>query len=207
MNTNDTKRSSGKMVVIGLVTLVLGVLIGVIAERYGSKSSNPEALPVAAKPLPSAISSTSQVANNAASAQGIDEWDPFAEMRQMQAQMNRMFQRSIERFHLSPGMSTFTDDPGYSLSLDVRDLKDCYEVHAMLPDANASDAKVNLEGNQLRVAVENKHTEANKSSNGQAVATEMGHYEQVIQLADNVKSDQMKVEHKEHELIITIPKA
>jgi hypothetical protein len=41
--------------------------------------------------------------------------------------MDEMFRRSITRFRQSPRMNIFTDDAGYSLSLDVRDLKDRYD--------------------------------------------------------------------------------
>ena len=80
-----------------------------------------------------------------------DPWDPFREMRSLQAEMNEMFRQSIARFHSSPLMDPFKDDAGYSLSLDVRESKDRYEVRAFLPDAKASEANVKLEGNRLEV--------------------------------------------------------
>lgn len=206
MNGNDT-RSFGKLVVIGVAALILGLVIGVAAERYGNKVSKAKPLTVAAKTTQSATPSVSSSGTITTPSPLTTEWDPFQEMRDMQAEMDQMFQRSIARFHGNPQMSLFEDTPGYSLSLDVRDLKDRYEVHALLPDAKASDAKVNLEGNRLSVSVANKRTETSHAGNGQATTTEMGQYEQVIQLADNVKSDQMRVENKDHELIITIPKA
>lgn len=103
-------------------------------------------------------------------------------------------------------MNIFTDDAGYSLSLDVRDLKDRYEVRAFLPDAKAADAKVNLRGNRLEVEVTHRQT-ANENKNEPDTVTEWGRNTQTVELAGILKSDQMKVEHKEHELLITIPKA
>ena len=41
-----------------------------------------------------------------------DAWDPFREMRDLQAQMDKMFQRSISRFQLSPLMDPFKNDTG-----------------------------------------------------------------------------------------------
>ena len=108
---------------------------------------------------------------------------------------------------MNPQMDIFKDDAGYSLSLDVRELKDRYEVRAFLPDAKASDTKVNLEGNRLEVEVTHRQTEKQQNTNNVATTTEWGRYTQMVQLAGNLKRDQMKVERKEHELLITIPKA
>jgi len=200
MNAKDMNTSFGKSAIIGLVTLIVGVAIGVTAERYSDRTSKGEtSTPMATTTPPQAA-----VTPNAPNGPGAD-WDPFQEMRQMQAEMDRMFQRSISRFHMSPQMSLFPDNPGYSLSLDVRDLKDRYEVHAVLPDAKTSDARVNLDGNLLSVEVTNKATETGHNK-GQVTTTEFGEYKQVIQLAGQVKTDQMKVDRKDHELIITIPK-
>jgi HSP20 family molecular chaperone IbpA len=180
-------------VVIGLVALALGVVIGAAAEKFEKRG-------------PATITPAEHTAALKTGEQSAT-WDPFQEMRDLRAEMDQMFQRSIERFHMNPQMNLFKDEAGYSLSLDVRDLKDRYEVRAILPDAKASDAKVKLDGNRLSVDVANRQTEKQSSKNGQATTTELGRYEQVIQLADNVKSTGMKVERKNHELLITIPKA
>ena len=135
-----------------------------------------------------------------------DSWDPFREMRSLQAEMDEMFRRSITRFRQSPRMNIFADDAGYSLSLDVRDLKDRYEVRGFLPDAKAADAKVKLEGNRLEVEVTHPQT-VKGNNNAPDTVTEWGRYIQSVELAGNLKSDQMKVERKEHELLITIPRA
>jgi hypothetical protein len=39
------------------------------------------------------------------------------------------------------------------------------------------------------------------------VGTEWGRYTQVVELAGNLKSEKMKVQQKDHDLVITIPKA
>ena len=86
-----------------------------------------------------------------------DRWDPFREMRSLQAEMNQMFRQSIARFHASPLMNPFGDDAG--------------------------------------------------STNVPSVGSEWGRYTQVVELAGNLKSERMKVQQKDHELVITIPKA
>lgn len=198
MSKMDVKQFVRKPALLAVVTLILGVALGVGAEHYqGNKSPAPRTL---------TDKSADRDTTAATAPPNSNDWDPFREMRQMQQQMDQMFAQSIARFHMEPQLNGFPDDAGYSLSLDVRDLKDRYEVHALLPDAKAADTKVKLEGNQLRVTVANHETAALSNTNGASNATEWGQYEQVVTLAGDLKADQMKVEHKNHELLITIPK-
>ena len=208
MNAESIKSIASKPVVIGVVTLILGALIGVGAERYLGHRSNLAGKHESISASRSSKRDTKQPQFPDSFLPFVnDPWDPFREMRSLQSEMNEMFRRSISRFHSSPLMDPFKDDDGYSLSLDVRELKDRYEVRAFLPDAKASDAKVKLEGNQLEVEVTHRQVADSHSKNEPDTATEWGRYTQRVELAGNLKSNQMKVEHKEHELLITIPKA
>ena len=133
MSGNDVKRRVSTPIVIGLVMLVLGLVVGVGAGRFLGRGS------VLAKSGQAAKGEcrTSAVRSAVAGAgppllRPDDPWDPFREMRSLQAEMNEMFRQSIARFHSSPLMDPFGDDAGYSLSLDVRELKDRYEVNRPL---------------------------------------------------------------------------
>ena len=136
-----------------------------------------------------------------------DPWDPFREMRSLQAEMNEMFRQSIARFHASPSMNPFGEDARYSLSLDMRELKDRHRLKAFLPDAKASEANVKLEGNRLVVSVTHRQPGNAGHTNAPSVGSEWGRYTQVVELAGNLKSEKMKVQQKDHELVFTIPKA
>ncbi len=207
MNLNSVKTNVSKPMVIGLITLVLGIVIGVAVEKLVNRSSAPTQTATAAVAAkPSTSGSTPPQLPDPFAHDPFESWDPFREMRSLQAEMDEMFRRSISRFRQSPRMNIFTDDAGYSLSLDVRELKDRYEVRAFLPDAKAADANVKLEGNRLEVEVTHRQT-AQGNKNQPDTVTEWGRYTQMVQLAGNLKSDQLKVERKDHELLITIPKA
>ena len=126
----------------------------------------------------------------------------------MQLQMDQMFNRMSAQFRTEPRLDFFKENPGYSLSLNVQDLKDRYEVRAFLPNAKDSDVNVSLQNSQtLKVEVSNKNTETSGKKDANTSVTEWGQYEQTIQLPAPVKTDQMKIEHQGHELIITLPKA
>ena len=91
---------------------------------------------------------------------GPAEWNPFQEIRDTQLHMDKMFNQMSTRFRMEPRLEIFNEDPGYSLSLNVQDLKDRFEVRAFLPNAKTSDVNVSLVNNQtLKVEVRNKSTE------------------------------------------------
>jgi len=204
-NTNTDKPASTRRIKplgVGLVMLVFGVLVGMAAMKYavhGAAFSDKSNINKTAPDI-----STSSGANALSRS---NEWNPFKEMRNLEAEMDRVFQRSFEQLRLNPQLKAFKEEPGYSLKLDVRDLKDRFEVRASLPDAKASDVKVNLENNQtLKVVVNQSETEKGKAKSEPTV-TEWGRYEQVIDLPAPVKAGEMKVDRKDHELVITLPKS
>ena len=206
MNTEGMKTTFGKPAVIGLVMLFVGLLLGVAAQKFVVHGAVPTGQ-VQAAASRSLGGGTLQIPAPDILFPGADDaWDPFREMRELQAEMDKMFQRSISRFQLSPLMDPFKNDTGYSLSLDVRELKDRYEVRAYLPDAKVTDANVKLEGNRLQVEVSNRPTTSQPNTNSLVQTEEWGRYTQVVELAGKLNSSQMKVEHKNHELLITIPK-
>jgi HSP20 family molecular chaperone IbpA len=208
MSSGDVKKSYITPIVIGLVMLVLGLVVGVGAGRFMGHGSvlAQKGHPAKSTAGPAVSGKMHRQAPDPFFSDPTDPWDPFREMRSLQAEMNEMFRQSIARFHSSPLMNPFGDDAGYSFSLDVRELKDRYEVKAFLPDAKASEANVKLEGNRLEVSVTHRQPGDPGSTNAPSLGTEWGRYTQVVELAGNLKSEKMKVQQKDHELVIIIPK-
>ena len=135
------------------------------------------------------------------------DWDPSREIERMQEEIDRAIRRATEQFRFAPA-APFSRDLSYSSSRDVRDRDDHFEVRAYLPDAEAKDVKVTTEGDQtLRVKVSHRKEEKKEKDDAQAIFRELGQYEQVVTLPEPVNSKDMKVDTREHELVITIPKA
>ena len=204
MMSSKTPRTNkiATTVVISLTTLVIGLVIGAAAAETGSGLTS---LTRKANP---AMNVAPPVAAGDQTPAGLETGNPFQEMRDLQAQIDQSFDKTFERFHTDPRFSYFKDYPGYSLSLDVRDLKDRYEVQADLPDAKASDVHVSLKNGQtLNVEVNRKETQTSDQKNTTASVVELGQYDQTVQLPTPVKADQMKIQREGHELVVTIPKA
>jgi len=201
MNENVVKKPWGMLIGVGLFLLLLGVLVGVGTTTCVQRTTKPLPVEKVAKATATTIAPKTSTQPQTA------DWNPFEEMQKMQAEMDRMFQDSVGRLRASPGMDIFQSPGGYSLSLNVRDLKDHYEVTVLLPDTKASDANATLNGNDLEVSVTDKHAQQQSNSNGKITSSEWGRYNETIQLAGNLDRNGMKVERKDHELLITIPKA
>ena len=187
----------------GVALLALGTLLGIGASRHltGVAMAAPEAAK-SAQVTPTTVASPARAPETA------QAWNPFQELRDMQRRMDRMFDSMSSQLRLEPRLSLFQDNPGYSLSLRVQDLKDHYEVRAYLPDAKASDVNVNLIDKQtLKVQVSNKTAEASGQPGASQQVTEWGEFAQVIQLPSPVKDEQMRIDRPNHELIVTLPKA
>jgi HSP20 family molecular chaperone IbpA len=192
-----------KTTLVGIVTLIVGLALGLGIGVWGIKttraSSSPRTSEVTLKAEPKETKEP-LVLRDAA--------DPFRHMQQMQEEIDQVIRRATERFQLGPGASLFRPDTGYSSSFDLRDRKDHFELRAYLPDAEASDVSVKIDDDRvLHVTVGHKKEELKKENESEAKVTQLGRYEQVITLPEPVKGSDMKVDRNGHEVVITIPKA
>jgi HSP20 family molecular chaperone IbpA len=189
-----------KTTMVGIVTLIVGLALGLGIGVWSMKSSQ---------------ASNASAAQNSLSATGKGEpsfttnvWDPFRQMERMQEEIDRAMRNATEQFQLGPGATAFRPDAGYSSSFDLRDRKDHFELRAYLPDTKASDVNVKVDHDRtLHVSVSQRKQETKNTSGGSVSFTELGQYEQVVTLPEPVKSSDMKIDRHGHEVVITIPKA
>jgi HSP20 family molecular chaperone IbpA len=180
-----------------IVVLAIGVGIGVWFAKNSEADNAPARQQTSRSPV---LQQTSSDTGN--------DWDPFRQMERMQEEIDRAIRNATEQFRLSPGVTAFRSEAGYSSSFDLRDRSDHYELRAYLPDAKASDVKVRIDNDQtLHVGVTQRKQETKSADGGSASFTELGHYEQVVTLPEPVKSSEMKIDRHDHEIVVTIPKA
>ncbi|HEY4257919.1 MAG TPA: Hsp20/alpha crystallin family protein [Candidatus Udaeobacter sp.] len=135
------------------------------------------------------------------------KWDPLVDMQRLQTEMNTFFRRAMDEFGTNPNFQMMRNEPGFSSSLDVRDKGDRYEVHASLPDVDVTNVKVTAESNNLlKLSVSQSKQERKTDKLTSTLMSEFGQYEQLITLPGPARTKDMKVEHKEHEVVVSIPK-
>jgi HSP20 family molecular chaperone IbpA len=200
-----------KTTTVGIVTLIVGLAVGLSIGVWGIKASS-------AGNAPSRISTTTSSNSNknntvdqndsSLAKNDWDHWDPFRDMERMHEEIDRAIRDATERFSFAPGATVFQPDPSYSSSFDLRDRKDYYELRAYLPDVNTSDVNVKIDNDQtLRVSVKQQKQQTKNTNGSSASITQLGRYEQVVTLPEPVRSQDMKIDRHGHEIVITIPKA
>ena len=203
--------------VVGIVTAIVGIAVGIGIGVWGIKTSHAHGAPVTTTRSTTNSSNTNSTTSSSKidkdedsllTPKDWDRWSPFRDMERMQEQIDRAIRDATEKFSFAPGATTFRQDAGYSSSFDLHDRKDHYELRAYLPDVNASDVNVKIDNDQtLRVSVKQHKEETKNTKNGSASVTELGEYEQIVTLPEPVRSQDMKIDRHGHEIVITIPKA
>jgi HSP20 family protein len=137
------------------------------------------------------------------------EWerDIIDHMQQMQREMDRAFEDAFGQFNSMPGKSGWFDIPQFGSSIDLQDKDDAYVVKVFVPDREAKNININVDGQTLKV--EAKEEETRKVDEDDRVLRSMTHsaYSQVLTLPGPVQADKMDVQQKEGVLTITLPKA
>lgn len=193
------EKLKSKSAVVAAVTLIVGIALGIGISTWTTRTH---------AAAPTKRTTVEQNDEPRSIIAGSNEWDPFAEMDRMQEEINRVMRRATDQFRMNPGLRGFRREMDYSSSLDLRDRKDHFEVRAYLPDTEISDVKVTTEDDRtLRVSMEHRKQQKQKESGTESSVNEFGRYEQLVTLPEPVISKEMKVERKDHELVITLPKA
>jgi len=129
-------------------------------------------------------------------------------MQRMQTDMNQFFSRAMNELGMNQNFLSIRNEPGFASSIEVRDKGDHYEVHAFLPNRQIENVKVTSEGNnRLRITASASHEEKKAAQGGELIEQDWGAYEQLVTLPGPAKTKDMKVERKEHEIVVSVPKA
>jgi HSP20 family protein len=126
--------------------------------------------------------------------------DLFADLAQMQKNMNRMF-------------STFWGEDGdWSLaswypSVDISEGKDEFVVKVELPGVSRNDVKITLQENVLTISGEKKHESESRDRNYHRVERSYGSFSRSFRMPSLVKGDKIDAHYKDGILTINLPKA
>ena len=138
--------------------------------------------------------------------------DAFTEMEQMRQQIDRDIQRATHRLNLGlsnlPDLNKMMNTNDFSSTLNVQDRGDHFEVRADLPNTDQKNVKVTTDGDrEVRVDVTQQQEQTKNGNGAQSTYSEFGSYDQVVTLPAPADMKDMKIDHQNGELVITIPKA
>jgi HSP20 family protein len=181
-----------------LVTIVLLGLVGIAgAETYTHHEA--------------AGDSATQTEQKTPADQTEGNWDPWAEMQRMQAQMDRMFEEAMQRFRSDQFFQPATEEKQIAAEakFTLQDEQDQYVVKAEIPGAKAEGIDVGLDGQLLTISAETGQEQQQSNDQGQVIKEEqyVSDFERAFTLPGPVTASGMHTDYHDGVLTVTIPKA
>jgi HSP20 family protein len=129
-----------------------------------------------------------------------EEWDPFADLLDLQRQINRLFDISFSRNPVKFATEEILP------AIDLYETNDSYVVEAELPGLKQNEIDVNIEEDSLVIKGEKKREKELKEDNYHRAERFYGKFERRIALPSNIDKDKVKASYKDGILKISIPK-
>ncbi len=135
-------------------------------------------------------------------ANAVDQWDPFLEMQRMLAQMNQLFQDSLDR-GFGPGSASLTGPQA-----DIKQTPDHYIVTMDLPGMEKNSINVEVKNGMLMVSGErSSQKEVNQGKQFFRQERSFGQFLRTMPLPEDAKSDDVKADYKNGVLEIKVGRA
>ena len=129
-----------------------------------------------------------------------DLWDPFANLEDIQEEMNRLFDSSLRR----SGRSDF--EGAFVPAIDVVEEKDSFLIRADLPGLSKDNVSVTLQDNCLTIKGEKKHESETKEANYYRRERVSGSFSRTIKLPSTVDAKRIDAQFKDGVLHVRLPK-
>jgi HSP20 family protein len=129
-----------------------------------------------------------------------DLWDPFTQLADIQEEMNRMFDTSLQR------RSRGDVEPAFLPAVDVVEEKDGYLIKADLPGLTKEDVSVSLQDNYLTIKGEKKHETETKEAHYYRCERSYGSFTRTIELPTSVDAKKIDAHFKDGVLSVKLPK-
>ncbi len=134
----------------------------------------------------------------------LTRWDPFRELEDMSARLNRLFGQ--------PSTRQLTGDAGVTLSdwtpaMDVQETDTEYLLKADLPEVKKDDVKVEIQGGMLNVSGERRQEKEEKGKKFHRVERSYGRFERRLTLPTEVDATKVVAEFKDGVLQVHLPKS
>jgi len=127
-----------------------------------------------------------------------DLWDPFTQLSEIQDEVNRLFDTSLQR---RTGWEGF-----FTPAVDLVEEKDRLTLKADLPGLTKDDVSVSVQDNYLTIKGEKKHEAETKDANRYLSERVYGQFTRTIELPTTVDAKKIEARFKDGVLQVTLPK-
>lgn len=128
-------------------------------------------------------------------------WDPFAEIREIQEAVNKLFDDSLSKRKGNKKELGFWEP-----AIDVIETKDDYRIKAEFPGIPKEDIEISISGDVLTIKGEKKKDEEIKDANYYRRERVYGLYQRQLVLPKDVDTEKIKANYKDGVLELIIPK-
>lgn len=136
-----------------------------------------------------------------------DEWDPFAEMEEIQKQMNRMFSDSFGRGFISPQFGMFDKSLAYDLQTDVQETKTHYIIKMDVPGMDKSNINVEVKNNMLMVSGQrDESSEENQGNKMFRKERSFGYFSRTVPLPTDANGTAITADYNNGVLTVKVPR-
>ncbi len=127
-------------------------------------------------------------------------WDPFANLADIQEEMNRLFDSSLRR-------AGAPQEAVFGFPLDVVEEKDHLVLRANLPGLSKEDVAVTLHDGYLTIKGEKKVEATSKEANWYRQERAYGSFSRTVELPVAVDAKRIEAQFRDGVLAVTLPKA
>ena len=130
------------------------------------------------------------------------QWDPFAEMQDLEGEMNR----ALKAFSGRARRTATHPEVGWTPPADIYETKDEMVIVLELPGVNQKEVEISLVGDTLNVRGERRRAEEVEGDDYHRVERTFGPYFRALVLPSVVDSSRIKAVYKDGLLEIRLPK-
>jgi HSP20 family protein len=127
-------------------------------------------------------------------------WDPFRNVSNLQAQVNRLFESTLPDRGSDSSLTTWAP------AVDIYETENELVLKADLPDVNEKDIDIRIENNTLSIHGERKFEQEVKEENYLRVERSYGSFTRSFTLPSTVNTEAIKAEYKNGVLRVEMPK-
>lgn len=132
------------------------------------------------------------------------KWDPFKELEEVSARLNRVFGRTAEHEVTDRELLKGTD---WVPPVDISETEESYLIRADLPGVRKDDVKVSVQDGMLAIQGERRHDEEEKGRKFHRIECSYGNFARSFRMPVDTEESSVKAEFKEGVLSITLSKS
>jgi len=134
-------------------------------------------------------------------------WDPFKELREMSARMNRVFGVDPYARQGVDGSTAALTGIDWAPSVNISETEKAYMIRADLPDVKKEDVSVKCEQGTLTIQGERKQQKTEETERFHRVESSYGRFLRSFVLPEDADENGIEANFKDGSLSVRVPRA